>query len=273
MTRSELVSFIYAKQSFLCVGLDSDLEKIPPHLRSEKNPVLSFNKAVIDATRDFCVAYKPNIAFYEAMGTKGWEILEATLDYIPRSHFTIADAKRGDIGNTSRLYAKTFFETFNFDAVTVSPYMGVDSVEPFLEFSEKWVIILALTSNRGSKDFQLEEDKFGRKLFEKILQRSSTWGNTENIMYVVGATQASALTGIRKIIPEHFLLVPGVGAQGGKLVEVWQYGHNHDAGLLVNSSRGIIYAGGTDVDFSDKVSLAAAQIQKLMARLLASNSS
>jgi orotidine-5'-phosphate decarboxylase len=241
MTAKEIFVQIQKKRSFLCVGLDTDIRKIPPHLLSCADPVFEFNKQIIDATKDYCVAYKPNIAFYECMGVKGWESLRKTLEYIPNDIFTIADAKRGDIGNTSNMYARTFFEEMDFDSVTIAPYMGSDSVKPFLEFKDKWAIILALTSNEGSFDFQLTEDENGEKLFEKVIRKSSQWG--ENIMYVVGATRADMLSEIRKVTPNSFLLIPGVGAQGGSLEEVAKHGMNSQCGLLVNSSRGIIYAG------------------------------
>jgi len=241
MTREELYTSIQAKKSYLCVGLDTDLSKIPKHLLSFDDPIFEFNKRIIDATSDFCVAYKPNIAFYEALGPKGWESLAKTLEYIPKDIFTIADAKRGDIGNTSKLYAKTFFETYSFDSVTIAPYMGKDSVTPFLDFENKWVVLLALTSNQGAYDFQTLKlgDHF---LYEKVLQKSKSWANEDQIMYVIGATKASELENIRTIVPDNFLLVPGIGAQGGNLEEVSKYGMNKQCGLLVNSSRTIIYA-------------------------------
>ena len=245
MNRSELVHQILEKRSFLCVGLDTDMSRIPAHLRSEEDPIFTFNKAIIDATQDLCVAYKPNIAFYEAMGAAGWESLRKTLDYIPDTHFTIADAKRGDIGNTSRMYAKTFFETYDFDSITVAPYMGQDSVEPFLEWPEKWVILLALTSNPGGNDFQHHKDEVtGMRLFETVMQRAQDWGTSDNLMFVTGATRAEYFKDIRAVSPDHFLLVPGIGAQGGDFEGVCQHGMNDDVGLLINSSRGILYAGG-----------------------------
>jgi orotidine-5'-phosphate decarboxylase len=267
MNREELISQIKQKKSFLCVGLDTDIKKIPAHLLELENPIFEFNKQIIDATKDLCVAYKPNIAFYESMGVDGWTALQKTLDYIPENIFTIADAKRGDIGNTSNMYAKAFFENMNFDAVTVAPYMGSDSVTPFLEFENKWAIVLALTSNKGSLDFQNIEDKNGKQLFEQVLETSQTWGTDENMMYVVGATRAEQLSKIREIIPSHFLLIPGVGAQGGNLKDVVKYGMNEDCGLLVNSSRGIIYAGN-DVDFADRTRKAAQELQQEMAVIL-----
>lgn len=242
MTRAELFGQIQKKNSFLCVGLDTDLNKIPKHLLNTEDPIFEFNKRIIDATAQYAVAYKPNIAFYEAYGVKGWQGLEKTIAYIPKDIFILADAKRGDIGNTSKMYAKAFFENMNCDAITVAPYMGEDSVKPFLEFDNKWVILLALTSNAGGKDFQNLELTQGGELYEEVLRKSQEWGTTDQLMYVVGATRAEALTNIRKIVPDHFLLVPGVGAQGGSLKDVAQYGMNSQCGLLVNSSRGIIYA-------------------------------
>ncbi len=256
MTKEVLFKQIQEKGSYLCVGLDADINKIPASLLKEEDPIFEFNKQIIEATADYCVAYKPNIAFYEALGPKGWESLQKTLDFIPDTHFTIADAKRGDIGNTSKLYAKAFFEAMDFDSITVAPYMGKDSVSPFLEFEGKWVILLALTSNIGAQDFQRLDITTGKKLFEEVLQTSQKWGSSEQLMYVVGATQASALQEIRKIIPDHFLLVPGVGAQGGSLEEVSKYGMNKHCGLLVNSSRGIIYAG-EGKDFAKSSALVA----------------
>ena len=242
MDRKKLISLIKLKKSFLCIGLDSDIEKIPKHLLVYEDPILEFNKSIIDATKDLCVAYKLNIAFYECNGVKGWQTLKNTLDYIPKDIFTIADAKRGDIGNTSNMYAKAFFENMNFDSITVSPYMGSDSVKPFLSFNDKWVILLALTSNKGSIDFQhLSSDN--KPIYQHVIEQSSSWGDINNIMYVIGATNAEYLKKIRMIIPDHFLLVPGVGAQGGSLENVINFGMTKDCGLLVNSSRGIIYAG------------------------------
>ena len=267
MNRQELISIIKQKQSFLCVGLDTDIKKIPAHLLELEDPIFEFNKHIIDATKDLCVAYKPNIAFYESMGVNGWNSLQKTLDYIPNDIFTIADAKRGDIGNTSNMYARTFFENMNFDSVTVTPYMGEDSVRPFLEFEDKWVIVLSLTSNKGSLDFQKIESKDGKKLFQQVLETSQTWGTDENMMYVVGATRAEQLSEIREIIPNHFLLVPGVGAQGGNLKDVAKYGMNKDCGLLVNSSRGIIYAGN-ETDFAEKARIEAQKLQQEMAAIL-----
>lgn len=262
MNRSELINQIRHKKSFLCVGLDTDIQKIPSHLLTTSDPVFEFNKAVIDATSDLCVAYKPNIAFYESLGPKGWESLEKTLDYIPKDIFTIADAKRGDIGNTSKMYAKTFFEYFDFDAVTVAPYMGSDSVLPFLEFTSKWVILLALTSNVGSQDFQ-QLGNNGMKLFQQVIKVSQDWGNPQNLMYVVGATHPASFKEIRDIAKEYFLLVPGVGAQGGSLQDVANHGMNDDIGLLINSSREILYAGN-DNNFQTKVRDKAFKLQSEM---------
>ena len=243
MTREELIKQIRTKQSFLCVGLDTDIKKIPQHLLQADDPIFEFNKAIIDATAPYSVAYKPNLAFYESLGVKGLLAFERTVAYLNENYpeqFIIADAKRGDIGNTSQMYARTFFETYNLDALTVAPYMGEDSVTPFLAYEGKWVILLALTSNKGSHDFQLMEDAQGTRLFEHVLTKSQTWGNADNMMYVVGATQGEAFKDIRRHAPNYFLLVPGIGAQGGSLHDVCQYGMNKDCGLLVNSSRGII---------------------------------
>ena len=268
MTREELIHQINTKKSFLCVGLDTDIKKIPPHLLKESDPIFEFNKQIIDATADHCVAYKPNLAFYEAHGPSGLESLQKTIEYIPDNIFTIADAKRGDIGNTSSLYARAFFETMNFDSITVAPYMGEDSVGPFLQYDGKWVILLALTSNKGSKDFQdLDIAGNSSKLYEEVLKTSQKWGTAENLMYVVGATKAESLKNIRKLIPEHFLLVPGVGAQGGSLQEVAKYGMNKNCGLLVNSSRGIIYASN-DLDFSKRAGEEATKLQIEMEKYL-----
>lgn len=266
MNRHELIEQIKEKKSFLCVGLDADLNKIPQHLIGFEDPIFEFNKQIIDATKDLCVAYKPNIAFYESLGAKGWESLQKTIDYIPSNIFTIADAKRGDIGNTSKMYAQAFFETLNFDSITVAPYMGEDSVTPFLEFKNKWVILLALTSNKGADDFQFFEED-GQKLFEKVILKSQAWGNEKNLMFVVGATRPEMFLDIRKVAPDNFLLVPGVGAQGGELSQVCKYGINKDCGLLINSSRGIIYAGDGE-DFAQKSREEALKIQKEMAILL-----
>ena len=267
MNREELIHQIKSKRSFLCIGLDTDIKKIPNHLLDSDDPVFEFNKQIIDSTKDLCVAYKPNIAFYESLGVSGWNSLQKTLDYIPEDIFTIADAKRGDIGNTSNMYARAFFENMNFDSVTVAPYMGSDSVTPFLEFEDKWAIVLALTSNKGGLDFQKIEDKNGKRLFEQVLETSKGWGTDENMMYVVGATRAHQLSEIREIIPNHFLLVPGVGAQGGDLKEVAEYGMNTDCGLLVNSSRGIIYAS-SDIDFAEKARQEVGKLQHRMDILL-----
>lgn len=278
MTKEQLFEQIQTKKSYLCVGLDTDIKKIPSYLQKEKDPIFEFNRQIIDATHKFAVAYKPNIAFYEALGAKGWESLQKTMDYIPKECFTIADAKRGDIGNTSSLYARAFFDKessgFNFDSVTVAPYMGKDSVTPFLEFEGKWVILLALTSNEGSIDFeQLEisansqELIANSKLYEAVLQKSQQWAGSDKMMYVVGATKADKLTEIRKIVPDHFLLVPGVGAQGGSLAEVSQYGMNKHCGLLVNSSRAIIYASSGE-DFAEKAAIEAQKVQQEMEQYL-----
>lgn len=266
MTRSELISQIHRKKSFLCVGLDTDIQKIPKHLLDTEDPVFEFNKSIIDATKEFAVAYKPNIAFYECMGPKGWESLRKTLDYIPKDIFTIADAKRGDIGNTSAMYAQTFFSQYDFDSVTVAPYMGSDSVTPFLEFKDKWVVLLALTSNKGALDFQM--DVVGEeRVFEKVLRVSQQWGDANNMMYVVGATRGELFADVRKVVPDHFLLVPGVGAQGGSLQEVCKFGMNRDCGLLVNSSRAIIFVS-SGTDFAERAASEAHNMQLEMAALL-----
>ena len=270
MTRHQFVEQIFKKGSYLCVGLDTDIAKIPRHLLPGADPVFQFNKQIIDATKDLCVSYKINTAFYEAMGVKGWESLERTVNYIPHEHFKIADAKRGDIGNTSSQYAKAFFETLPFDAVTVAPYMGEDSVRPFLEYENKWTIVLGLTSNAGSNDFQqlaLSGKNNGGLLYETVLHKVASWGNPSNLMFVVGATKASDLARIRSIIPDHFLLVPGVGAQGGSLEEVSKYGLNKDCGLLVNASRAIIFASGGE-DFAEQAKIVAIQYQAEMATYL-----
>lgn len=266
MNRSELVNQIKTKRSFLCVGLDTDLKKMPEHLLKEEYPIFAFNKAIIDATADYCVSYKPNLAFYEAFGVKGLISFEKTIKYLKDNypnHFIVADAKRGDIGNTSAMYARTFFDEYDVDSLTVAPYMGEDSVTPFLGYEGKWVILLALTSNKGSHDFQLTEDNNGERLFEKVLRTSQNWGNADNMMYVVGATQGRMFEDIRKIVPNHFLLVPGVGAQGGSLEEVCKYGMNKDCGLLVNSSRGIIYASKGE-DFAEQAAKNAKELQQQM---------
>ncbi|MCB9196192.1 MAG: orotidine-5'-phosphate decarboxylase [Flavobacteriales bacterium] len=267
MTREELIGQIKSKRSFLCVGLDSDLKKIPSHLLSADDPIFEFNKAIIDATKDYTVAYKPNIAFYESLGSKGWDTLEKTINYIPNDIFTIADAKRGDIGNTSEMYAKTFFETYAFDSLTVAPYMGEDSVVPYLSFKDKWVILLAATSNAGGLDFQYKTFTDGRMLFEEVLQKSLEWGNPENLMYVVGATRADILQKVRAIVPDSFLLVPGVGAQGGSLEEVVKNGINKDCGLLVNSSRAIIYSDSSE-NFDKIATKQAFELQQEMEKYL-----
>ena len=276
MTRAELIQQIQKKKSFLCVGLDSDITKIPKHLLNEEDPIFEFNKQIIDATHAYTVAYKPNSAFYESLGTKGWQSLEKTIQYLNTNYpecFTIADAKRGDIGNTSQLYAKAFFENLNFDSITVAPYMGEDSVKPFLSYPNKWVILLALTSNSGADDFQLSkvwEESMSANffpLYQKVLHRSSQWGTNENMMYVVGATRPEMFKEIRKIVPEHFLLVPGVGAQGGSLSEVAKYGMNSDCGLLVNASRSILFAAG-DASFASKAADEAQKMQVEMSAFL-----
>lgn len=270
MTRKELIASIQRKRSFLCVGLDTDLKKVPAHLLQEEDPVFAFNKAIIDATAPYCVAYKPNLAFYESMGVKGWIAFEKTVAYLKENYpdqFIIADAKRGDIGNTSAMYARTFFEEMDLDAVTVAPYMGEDSVTPFLGYEGKWVILLALTSNKGSHDFQLTEDAQGEKLFEKVLRKSQEWAGNDQMMYVVGATQGKAFEDIRRIAPHHFLLVPGIGAQGGSLEEVCKYGMTSECGLIVNSSRAIIYADATE-RFAQVAGEKAREVQAQMAQEL-----
>ncbi len=270
MNRIQLINQINTKKSYLCVGLDTDIEKLPIHLKDRPNAVFEFNKAIIDTTKDFCVAYKLNTAFYESQGLKGWEALQQTVDYIPVTHFKIADAKRGDIGNTSAQYAKAFFEAMNFDAVTVAPYMGADSVKPFLEFKDKWTIVLGLTSNKGSEDFQRlkVENSDAGLLYESVLQKVSSWGNPNNLMFVIGATQASDIEHIRKIIPNHFLLVPGVGFQGGSLADVSKYGLiKNDCGLLVNASRAIIMASAGE-DFAEVAAIIAKEYQTEMAMYL-----
>jgi len=270
MTRQELINQIFTKKTFLCVGLDTDIKKIPEHLLKEEDPIFAFNQAIIDATAPYCVAYKPNLAFYESMGVKGWISFEKTIQYLNENypqHFIIADAKRGDIGNTSAMYARTFFEEMNIDALTVAPYMGEDSVTPFLQYDGKWVILLALTSNKGSHDFQLTTDTEGERLFEKVLRKSQEWGTADNMMYVVGATQGQMFEDIRKVVPNHFLLVPGIGAQGGSLEEVCKYGMTKDCGLIVNSSRAIIYADKTE-RFAEVAAEEAKKVAIQMARLL-----
>lgn len=270
MNKKELIEQIRIKKSFLCVGLDTDIKKIPEHLLTEEDPIFTFNKAIIDATAPFCIAYKPNLAFYESMGVKGWISFEKTINYIKQNYpeqFIIADAKRGDIGNTSAMYARTFFDELDIDSVTVAPYMGEDSVTPFLTYENKWVILLALTSNKGSHDFQMTADSNGERLFEKVLRKSQGWGNSENMMYVVGATQGQMFEDIRKIAPGHFLLVPGVGAQGGSLEEVCKYGMTNECGLIVNSSRAIIYADKTE-RYAEVAAQEAKAVQEEMAKQL-----
>lgn len=267
MNRQQLIEQIKTKKSFLCVGLDTDLKKVPQYILNEEDPIFSFNKAIIDATAPYCVSYKPNLAFYEAFGVKGLISFEKTVKYLKENyphHFIIADAKRGDIGNTSAMYARTFFEEYDIDSLTVAPYMGEDSVTPFLGYEGHWVILLALTSNKGSLDFQMTTDEQGERLFEKVLKKSQQWGTKDNMMYVVGATQGRMFEDIRKLAPEHFLLVPGVGAQGGSLEEVCRYGMTSDCGLLVNSSRGIIYAS-TGSDFAEVAGQKAKELQEQMA--------
>lgn len=269
MTTQQLIQQIQQKQSFLCIGLDVDLNKIPQHLLEHEDPIFEFNKAIIDATHDLCVSYKPNTAFYEAYGLKGWQSLQKTIDYINQNHpeiFSIADAKRGDIGNTSSMYAKAFLEDLNFDSVTVAPYMGKDSVEPFLAFDHKHTILLALTSNEGAFDFQTKISE-GKELYKTVIETSKSWKNSENLMYVVGATKAEYFTEIRKIVPDSFLLVPGVGAQGGSLQEVCKYGMSSNVGLLINSSRGIIYASNGN-DFAQKAREEALKLQQEMKQIL-----
>lgn len=265
MTRTELVEQIKSKQSFLCVGLDTDIEKIPTHLQARPNGVVEFNKQIIDATKDYCVSYKINTAFYEAMGARGWDAMEETCEYIPSTHLKIADAKRADIGNTSSYYAKAFFEKLQFDAVTVAPYMGEDSIRPFLDYQNKWTIVLGLTSNKGAFDFEMLKLKNENEsyLYEQVLHTVSNWGNPNNLMFVVGATRAEELSTIRKIIPDNFLLVPGVGAQGGSLADVAKYGMNKDCGLLVNASRAILYAGN-DTNFAEEAKKVAMGYQEEM---------
>lgn len=272
MNKNDIISQIKAKKSFLCVGLDTDIKKIPQHLLNEEDPVFAFNKAIIDATSEYAVAYKPNTAFYEVYGAKGWASLEKTINYIKENHpeiFVIADAKRGDIGNTSANYARAFFETLKADALTVAPYMGVDSVEPFLGFDYKWVVLLALTSNKGSKDFQYLNAE-GKELYKNVLMKSQEWADDNKMMYVVGATHPEELGEIRKMLPNHFFLVPGVGAQGGDLQAVAKHGLNDQVGLLVNSSRGIIYASNGE-DFAEKAAGEAKKLQQQMEELLKAN--
>lgn len=271
MNRSQLVAEIFRKKTFLCVGLDTEWSKIPDHLLSTQDPVFEFNRQIIDATRDYCVAYKPNLAFYEALGPNGWISLAKTIEYIGHQHFIIADAKRGDIGNTSRMYAEAFFQRMNCDAVTIAPYMGEDSVAPFLGFPGKWAIVLALTSNLGSQDFQREWLEDSRlSLWEKVMVKTQEWGSSENLMFVVGATHPESFIRVREIAPEHFLLVPGVGAQGGDLAEICQHGLNKDCGLLINASRSIIYAS-SGADFALKAGEEAKRLQSEMEKILASH--
>ncbi len=272
MTRQELFQLIQKKRSFLCIGLDTDINKIPVHLQRFNDPVFEFNKQIIDHTHEYAIAYKPNIAFYECRGTTGWRSLEKTIKYLKNLEvFTIADAKRGDIGNTSKMYAKAFLENLDFDAITVAPYMGIDSVTPFLEYDNKWVILLALTSNQGAIDFQFIKSKSSSKrMFEEVLLKSSSWGSPNNMMYVVGATQAEMLADIRKIVPDHFLLIPGVGAQGGSLEAVAKYGLNKQCGLVVNSSRGIIFASDGE-DFGSQARKKANELQQQMESILLLN--
>ena len=270
MTRKELFENIKRKRSFLCVGLDTDIKKIPQHLLSEEEPIFAFNKAIIDATAQYCVAYKPNLAFYESLGVEGWIAFEKTVKYIQTNYpdmFIIADAKRGDIGNTSEMYARSFFDHLNIDSVTVAPYMGEDSVKPFLGYEGKWVILLALTSNKGSHDFQMIKDTEGEQLFERVMRTAQTWATPEEMMFVVGATQGERFTDVRKVAPKSFLLVPGVGAQGGSLQDVCKYGMIEDCGLLVNSSRGVIYVSKGE-DFAEAAAQAAAEVQKEMEEIL-----
>ena len=270
MTRKELFENIKRKRSFLCVGLDTDIKKIPQHLLVEEEPIFAFNKAIIDATAQYCVAYKPNLAFYESLGVEGWIAFEKTVKYIQTNYpdmFIIADAKRGDIGNTSEMYARSFFDHLNIDSVTVAPYMGEDSVKPFLGYEGKWVILLALTSNKGSHDFQMIKDTEGEQLFERVMRTAQTWATPEEMMFVVGATQGERFTDVRKVAPKSFLLVPGVGAQGGSLQDVCKYGMIEDCGLLVNSSRGVIYVSKGE-DFAEAAAQAAADVQKEMEEIL-----
>ena len=270
MTREQLIQQIFAKKSFLCVGLDTDARKIPAHLLDLHDPIVEFNKAIVDATAPYCVAFKPNLVFYEAHGTHGMIAFKRTVEYIRErhpNHLIIADAKRGDIGNTSKMYARTFFEEYSVDALTVAPYMGEDSVTPFLEYDEKWVVMLALTSNKGSLDFQMMKDEKGERLFEKVMRKGMEWGTPQNMMFVVGATRGELFADVRRVAPHHFLLVPGVGAQGGSLEEVCHYGMTSDCGLLVNSSRGIIYASDGE-DFAEMAGNKAREMQQEMGILL-----
>lgn len=267
MTREQLIQNINKRKSFLCVGLDTDIEKIPAHLHSFDDPVFEFNRRIIDATKEYCVAYKLNTAFFESLGARGWQTMEKTFAYIGKSHFTIADAKRGDIGNTCDMYAKAFFKGMDVDSITLAPYMGKDSVEPFLKYENKWSIILGLTSNPSAADFQFIKNEYGKELYKSVITSAATWGNSSNTMFVVGATKAEMLEEIRQLVPDHFLLVPGVGAQGGSLKEVVKYGKNKDVGLLVNSSRAIIYASAGE-DFEEKAAHEAKKMAIDMAMLL-----
>ncbi len=267
MNRTQLFEQIKKKESYLCVGLDSDIERIPKHLLKSEDPIFEFNKQIIDATKEFCVAYKPNIAFYESLGASGWASLKKTLDYIPKDCFTIADAKRGDIGNTSALYARAFFKQMDFDAITVAPYMGEDSVKPFLEIEGKWAVLLVHTSNSGSSDFQLLETRNGKFLYEEVILASQLWATPDQMMYVVGATQVDKILGIRRLAPDHFFLIPGVGAQGGDLEAVSRAGMNAKCGLLINSSRAIIYASAKE-DFAVAAGNEAREVQRKMSFLL-----
>jgi orotidine-5'-phosphate decarboxylase len=266
MTRKELIEQIYSKETYLCVGLDSDIEKLPAHLKKLDDPQFEFNKQIVDATLDHCVAYKINTAFYESRGVKGWESLEKTINYIPKTHFTIADAKRGDIGNTSAQYAKAFFETLDFDAITVAPYMGEDSIRPFLDYKGKWTIVLGLTSNPGAADFEMIRAE-NTYLFQEVLQKTAAWGNPDNLMFVIGATKHEMVKSIRDAYPNHFFLVPGVGAQGGSLSEITKSGINGDCGLLVNASRAIIFASSGE-DFAEKARLSSQQYHEEMRSFL-----
>ena len=270
MNKSNLIRLIHKKKSFLCVGLDPDLSKIPPFILEMEDPIFEFNKRIIDATQDLCVAYKPNIAFYECLGAKGWESLKKTVDYISDDAFLIADAKRGDIGNTSLMYAKTFFETFNFDAITLSPYMGKDSIEPFLRFKDKWAIMLALTSNQSAKDIQSIQNSDGEKLYQSVIKNSTEWSSKKNMMYVVGANREDDLFNIRKIIPDNFILIPGVGTQGGDLKKISDAGMNKNCGIMVNISRSIIYCDGSK-NFDKEIRLAAIKVKSQMEKILFSN--
>lgn len=270
MNRAELIAQIEKKKSVLCVGLDTDIKKIPKHLLTEPDPIFSFNKAIIDATVEYSVAYKPNIAFYESLGVQGWNALDKTINYLNQTYpevFTIADAKRGDIGNTSKMYAEAFFETMNFDSITVAPYMGIDSVTPFLAFQDKWVILLALTSNTGAFDFQLTKDESGEALFERVLKKAQKWASPEQLMFVLGATKTEFLERVRKAAPDSFFLIPGVGAQGGSLEAVLTKAANKDYGVLVNSTRGVIYQASGE-DFAHKAGVAAQELQREMASIL-----